>query len=453
MMEKAIPIDLGRPPAGGVVSRSLPLLFMALGLIALYYVGLQNYLLFHSLVEIFSIVIACTIFIIAWNSREHLADSYLYLLGIAYLFIGFLDLMHTLSYKGMRIFTDYDFYANQLWIATRFLESVTLLAAFSLVTTRIRLRSYVLEGGYAVVTGLILLSIFQWRIFPVCFVEGVGQTPFKIWGEFVICAILGLAAWVAYHQRHHFSSQVFGYLRVSLVCTILSELAFALYVSNYGIFNMVGHYFKLISFYMIYRAIVQTGIRSPYQLIFKELKAKEAELERQAAIDELTDLFNRRAALTLLQKQVGASQREHLPLTICYLDLDGLKQVNDTCGHAEGDIMLKIFAGQLVHEMRAGDYACRMGGDEFLLILPHCPEGEATRLIARIEARLALVNNGLGKRCVLAFSYGIAQWSEGDTMDHLLELADTRMYAQKMEKKKKTALGATPVGVVEAVDR
>lgn len=451
-MEKEKQILFEHPPVGGVVPRSVPFFLMVLGLGVLYYVGLYNYLLFHSLVEIFSIVIAFTIFILAWNSREHLVDSYLYLLGIAYLFIGFLDLMHTLSYKGMRIFTDYDFYANQLWIATRFLESMTLLVVFSLASRRIRLRPYVLEAGYAVVTALILFSIFQWRIFPVCFIEGVGQTPFKIWGEFVICGILGLASWVAYRQRQHFSPQVFGYLMVSLVCTIMSELSFTFYVSNYGLSNMVGHYFKIASFYMIYRAIVHTGIRSPYQLIFKELKAKEAELERQAAIDELTDLFNRRAALALLGKQLGATQRERAPLTICYLDLDGLKQVNDTFGHAEGDIMLKVFAGQLVREMRAGDYACRMGGDEFLLILPHCSEGEAARLIERIEERLVLVNSGLDKSCALAFSYGLAQWSEGDTVDHLLELADTRMYVQKAEKKEKAALRGSPVGGVEALD-
>ena len=443
-MEKEILTPLGRASAGCGVPRWLSLLFTVVGLAALYYVGLHNYLLFHSLAEIFSIVIAGAIFIIAWNSREHLGDSYLYLLGIAYLFIGFLDLMHTLSYKGMQIFTDYDFYANQLWIATRFLESLTLLAAFSLVRRRITFRPYVLEAGYAVITGLILLSIFKWRIFPICFIEGVGQTPFKIWSEFVICAILGLATWLAYRQRQLFSPQVFGYLMVSLVCTILSELSFTFYVSNYGLSNMVGHYFKIASFYMIYRAIVQTGIRSPYQLIFKELKAKEAELERQAAIDELTNLFNRRAALALLEKQLGASQRERTPLTICYLDVDGLKQVNDTFGHAEGDIMLKVLAGQLVREMRAGDYACRMGGDEFLLILSHCTEGEAAHLVERIEERLALVNSGLSKSCALAFSYGLAQWGEGETMDHLLELADTRMYAQKAEKKEKTALRTLP---------
>ena len=444
-MERGKQTHLERPSAGGALARSLLFLLMGAGFVALYYVGLRNYLLFHSLVEIFSIVIAFTIFILAWNSREHLADSYLYLLGIAYLFIGFLDLMHTLSYKGMQIFTEYDFYANQLWVATRFLESLTLLAAFSLAPRRITLRPYVLEAGYAVVTALILFSIFQWRIFPICFIEGVGQTPFKIWSEFFICAILGLATWLAYRHRQLFSPQVFGYLMVSLVCTILSELSFAFYISNYGLSNMVGHYFKIVSFYMIYRAIVQTGIRSPYQLVFKELKAKEAELERQVAIDELTDLFTRRAALALLQKHLSATRRELSPLTICYLDLDGLKQINDTFGHAEGDSILKAFAGQLIREMRASDYACRMGGDEFLLILSHCTEGEAARLVERIEVRVAQVNSSWSKGYALAFSYGLAQWSEGETMAHLLALADTRMYAQKARKKEKTALRASPV--------
>ena len=95
--------------------------------------------------------------------------------------------------------------------------------------------------------------------------------------------------------------------------------------------------------------------------------------------------------------------------------------------------------------MRASDYACRMGGDEFLLILSHCTEGEAARLVERIEARVAQVNSSWSKGYALAFSYGLAQWAEDETMAHLLALADTRMYAQKAQKKAKTALRTSPV--------
>lgn len=89
-------------------------------LAGLYIASRYNYLLFHSLAEIFSIFVACGIFVVAWNSRRFMDNNYLLFLGIAYLFIGGLDLAHTLAYKGMGIFSGYD--ANlptQLWISDR----------------------------------------------------------------------------------------------------------------------------------------------------------------------------------------------------------------------------------------------------------------------------------------------------------------------------------------------
>ena len=89
-------------------------------LFGLYITSLYSYLLFHSLSEIFSIAVACGIFMVAWNSRRFLDNNYLLFLGVAYLFIGGIDLIHTLAYKGMGIFQGYD--ANlptQLWISSR----------------------------------------------------------------------------------------------------------------------------------------------------------------------------------------------------------------------------------------------------------------------------------------------------------------------------------------------
>ncbi len=96
-------------------------------LVGLYFTIFVNYLLFHSVVEIFSIVIAFSFFTITWASRKYITNQYLLFIGIAYLFIAILDLLHTLAYKGMPIFTDYEYYANQLWIGARYLESLTLL--------------------------------------------------------------------------------------------------------------------------------------------------------------------------------------------------------------------------------------------------------------------------------------------------------------------------------------
>ncbi len=103
---------------------------LAVILIGLYFTTWVNYLLFHTLAEGFSVVVAFSFFIISWNSKKYIQNSYLLLIGIAYLFISFIDILHTLSYKGMPIFTDYDYYANQLWIGARYMESITLIMAF-----------------------------------------------------------------------------------------------------------------------------------------------------------------------------------------------------------------------------------------------------------------------------------------------------------------------------------
>ena len=155
----------------------------------LYLTSLYSYLLFHSLSEIFSIVVACGIFMIAWNSRQFLDNNYLLFIGIAYLFVGGVDLLHTLAYKGMGVFQGYGAnLATQLWISARYIESFSLLIA-PLVLGRKLKSSFVLIGYFFLVV-ILLVSIFHWRIFPDCFLEGIGLTPFKKISEYVICGLL-----------------------------------------------------------------------------------------------------------------------------------------------------------------------------------------------------------------------------------------------------------------------
>ncbi len=241
----------------------------------LYLTTLYHYLLFHNLAELFSIVIAAAFFMIAWNSRELTETPSLVYLGIAYLFIAILDLFHTLSYKGMNIFTDYDFYANQLWIAARYLESLTLLLFFIFLRSDRKIPYPLVYLVYTLATLLILLSVFYWKNFPVCFIEGKGLTPFKKISEYIICFILLLSLYFAYKNRDYFQPDIFRLLAFSVFFTIGSELAFTFYISNYGFSNLVGHYFKIASFYLVYKAIIETGLKEPFQLIFRKLKQSE----------------------------------------------------------------------------------------------------------------------------------------------------------------------------------
>jgi PAS domain S-box-containing protein len=243
-------------------------------LLGLYASSLYNYLLFHSIAEIFSVVIAGAIFVIAWNTRQFLANNFLLFLGIAYLYVGGLDLLHTLSYKGIAIFQGYGAdLPTQLWISARFVESLSILAAFLFLNRS--LKAAPIFVVYTIVCILLTLCIFYWRVFPVCFVEGEGLTPFKKFSEYGISFILLSAVALLFTHRDKFDDNVFGWIISSMGFTILSELAFTTYTDPYGVTNLLGHFFKILSFWCIYKALIETGLKKPYALFFKELKQSE----------------------------------------------------------------------------------------------------------------------------------------------------------------------------------
>ncbi|UCD58470.1 MAG: PAS domain S-box protein, partial [Candidatus Hydrogenedentota bacterium] len=246
-------------------------------LFGLYRISLYSYLLFHSLAEIFSIVVACGIFMLAWNSRRFLDNAYLLFLGIAYFFIGGLDLIHTLAYRGMGVFEGYG--ANlptQLWIAARYVESLSLLIAPLILGRKLKIRLLFL--AYSLVFLVLLGSIFHWNLFPFCFVEGIGLTPFKKISEYIISLILLGSIAMLLRKGREFDLSVLRLLIASIALTIGSELAFTFYIHAYGLSNLVGHYLKIISFYLIYKAIIETGLTKPYSLLFRNLKQSEEAL-------------------------------------------------------------------------------------------------------------------------------------------------------------------------------
>lgn len=246
-------------------------------LTALYVVSHYSYLLFHSLAELFSIVVACSVFVIAWNARHYLDNAYLLFIGIAFVFVGTVDTLHTLAYKGMGVFEgDAGDQATQLWIAARYMQSISLLIAPILLGRRIRPGRVL--AWYSTVTALLLLAIFEWKIFPACFQEGIGLTPFKKVSEYVISVILAASIVLLLRKRRYFDRGVLRLLVASIGAAILSELAFTFYIGVYDFSNLVGHFFKIISFTLTYKAIIETGLVKPFNLLFRELKLSEEAL-------------------------------------------------------------------------------------------------------------------------------------------------------------------------------
>lgn len=425
-------------------SKTYRIVFALAVAIGLYLISLANYLLFHSLAELFSIMIAATMFVIAWNARTYTKEQFDFIafISIGYFFVALLDLLHTLAYQGMAVFPGQDFHANQVWVAARFMQALTLFVGFLLLRHKIRINLLLVLIVDAGITLAVSLAIFAFNVFPVCFVPGQGQTLFKIISEFLIIAILLADIYLLSQASQAFDATVSRSLKTSLLVAVASELCFVLYFDNYGFINLAGHFLKIISFYWLYRAIIYTSIQQPYATIFRRLTEKESALEHVSLTDELTGLYNRRAALTFLGKNLNQIQHSGGELTICFIDVDGLKRTNDQSGHLAGDDLLATVARLLAKTVRESDYACRIGGDEFLLLLPQTSETEARALMRRIYAARDQVNQSGEKPFLVDFSLGLSHASQErfananleQVMDLLLEEADNQMYADKKSK-------------------
>jgi signal transduction histidine kinase len=291
-------------PGKGKIVRVGLFLVLLLGLCA---TRLQSFLLFHSLAELFSIVVTFAIFVVAWNSRRFIGNAYLLVLGMAYLPTGAIDLLHTLAYKGMGVFPESGSnLATQLWIAARSIESFSLLAAGLMIGKKVRAEA--LLAVYAIVTAIFLASIFG-GFFPTCHIAGSGLTRFKTTSEFAILLVLLAACALLLRQRQYFDRAILQMIIASIILTMAAEVAFISYVTVDDTMNLAGHCLKLTSFYLLYKAIVEAGFGRPFATLFRDLQRTQDELVN--ARDMLEQRVEERTAeMSALSARLLSAQEE-----------------------------------------------------------------------------------------------------------------------------------------------
>jgi diguanylate cyclase (GGDEF)-like protein len=157
-------------------------------------------------------------------------------------------------------------------------------------------------------------------------------------------------------------------------------------------------------------------------------------LRELATIDPLTGALNRRGLEALAEREAARCKREGRPLSVVLADLDHFKAVNDDLGHAIGDTALRRFAAHLLDSVRTGDLVGRIGGEEFILVLPGAGSAAASELIARIRRTAPALIEGAAARAMPTASFGIAVLNTpGDSLAAAIARADAALYQAKAD--------------------
>ena len=182
--------------------------------------------------------------------------------------------------------------------------------------------------------------------------------------------------------------------------------------------------------------------------LVNENKRLFEEIQRLAVTDSLTGLYNRHKLQDSLNTEVERAKRYNRPLSIIMVDMDELKVINDTYGHAAGDEALKVVAKSIERSIRKVDLGTRLGGDEFIVLLPEADREEAASVAKRIRETIMEMEFESGK---LSVSMGVVQWHEGfDTPKDFVQAVDEAMYlAKRSEGERLHVLTSEAQGPVE----
>ncbi len=178
---------------------------------------------------------------------------------------------------------------------------------------------------------------------------------------------------------------------------------------------------------------------------FATLRRREyallAELTHLAETDPLTGLLNRRRFEVLFAREIARAARNGTPLTLCLMDIDRFKRVNDDFGHAAGDEALRLFSAVCREGLRATDVLARFGGEEFILVLPDTSPRQAVEVLERLRARLAKIPLETAQGSLrITVTIGVAAWHAGEDRESLIRRADAALYAGKAAGRDRIAL-------------
>lgn len=280
----------------------LPSVFLVLQILSF-----ENFRLFHSLTEIFTILLAFSIFLVAWNTRRFFDNSFFSFLGVTYLFSGLFKIAHLLTVDDsgiIRIFPDD--VSMQFWIASRCIECTGLLISVLLINNNLKM--YPMIFGLTLFATAICYGICRFELFS--FSDTHMYYSINIYQiETLFILIQIFAAWKLYGLRSYLDRSVTHLMIISLIFSSCGDLSFIIIEKNFGGADAADHIMELFSFYVIYRVFVKTNLSRPFDTVFRNLKLHEKELK--CSRDELERrVFERTKELGIINNNLQTEIEE-----------------------------------------------------------------------------------------------------------------------------------------------
>lgn len=277
-----------------------------------FFASPSAYLPLHTVLEFVAMAVSAMIFTLAWNLRKSENNSHIVLLGVAALGVALIDLVHTLSFKGMPDFvtpSDPEKAIN-FWLAGRFIAALSLLGvAFIPVRRWSATTCYLaLGGGLALVCLVWWIGLMHPNWLPRTFTTEHGLTPVKIVAEYILAGMYGAAALGLLRYARQRQETEIGWLATAAWVMALAEMSVTLYQDVTDLFNLLGHLYKAAAYIMVYRALFVAGVAAPYKELRKSeafLAASRQKLRELSAHNELMLEEERRSIAREIHDELG----------------------------------------------------------------------------------------------------------------------------------------------------
>ncbi|ABB14659.1 sensor domain-containing diguanylate cyclase [Carboxydothermus hydrogenoformans] len=255
----------------------------------------EQYLGIHTFLELITVFVSFAIFSMVWLMREGLtgrSGRFLYVLGSLFFAVGWVDLLHALSYKGMPLFITESSYqkATFLWLYGRF------IVAFAVIIASLHLwgsTRAVVRPWFIVFTDIVLIviaflfSTVYLKYVPPLFIEGQGLTSLKVSLEHLLMTLYGLGFLLVFAKRQELKLSLITNLGYFLIFTFFSEAAFTFYKSVYDTYNLIGHLYKVLAYIFLFRAIYLSGIITYFYNLSEMAKMSEELLKHQIDLEAI----------------------------------------------------------------------------------------------------------------------------------------------------------------------